>query len=286
MAELALRGRELDGLTLHYVAEGRGPPVLLVHGLGGFAESWRHNLPELGRQARVYALDLPGFGQSAKPLLRPYSLGFFVGALEGVRRALALTRPTLIGHSLGGAVVAAYALAYPNQVDRLVFIGAVVPGFDYRPAWIYRLLSAPGIGELLAQLLRPSLLRLALARCFAEPAAAEVEFLVRSSFSSRTSPEGRAAFLWTLRGVRQDFVRDAERYRSELSALDLPALWIHGRQDPVVPPSHAETVTRALPNARLRWLDRCGHFPQIEHAATVNGWLSEFMASSARTRPR
>lgn len=281
MPELTLRGGELDGLRLHYVAEGHGPAALLVHGLGGFAESWRHNLPELGRQAGVYALDLPGFGLSAKPL-RAYSLDFFVGALEGFRRALNLTRLTLIGHSLGGAVVAAYALARPSQVDRLVFIGAVAPGFDYRPSWVYRVLSAPGIGELLAALIRPSLLRLALARCFAAPQAAEVDFLVRSSFSSRVSPEGRAAFLSTLRGVRQDFIRDAERYRSELSALDLPVLWIHGRQDPVVPPSHAKTMARALPNARLRWLDRCGHFPQIEHAATVNSWLGEFMAHSVR----
>ncbi|MFQ5519964.1 MAG: alpha/beta fold hydrolase [Candidatus Methylomirabilia bacterium] len=178
MPELTLQGRELDGLRLHYVVEGSGPPVVLVHGLGGFAESWRHNLSGLGRQATVYALDLPGFGQSSQPF-RQYSLGFFVAVLEGFRAGLELPRPVLVGHSLGGAVVAAYALGHPQKADRLVLIGAVVPGFDYRPSWVYRLLSAPGVGEFLAWMLWPGLLRAALSRCFAEPVAAEVDFLVR-----------------------------------------------------------------------------------------------------------
>lgn len=285
MSELTLKGGEFDGLRLHCVTEGSGPPVLLIHGLGGFAESWRHNLHDLGRQARVYALDLPGFGQSGKPA-RPYSLGFFVTALERFRVAFELPRLTLIGHSLGGAVVAAYALAHPVRVDRLVLISAAVPGFDYRPSWVYGLLSAPGLGELLALLIRPAVLRAALARCFFAPVPGEVEFLVRSSFSARASAAGRAAFLSTLRTVRDDFVRDSESYRRGFRTLDLPVLLIHGRQDLVVPPSHAETVARALPNAALRWLDRCGHFPQIEHAATVNAWLGKFLASSARTGTR
>src|SRR2546428_5222763 len=70
MPELQLRGGEVDGLRLNYVVEGRGPAVILVHGLGGFAESWRHNIRPLAGRATVYALDLPGFGDSAKPRTR------------------------------------------------------------------------------------------------------------------------------------------------------------------------------------------------------------------------
>ncbi|MBI4240158.1 MAG: alpha/beta fold hydrolase [Candidatus Rokubacteria bacterium] len=279
MPELTLRAGELDGLRLHYVAEGSGQPVILVHGLGSFAESWRHNLPELGRQTAVYALDLPGFGQSSKPF-RPYSLAFLAAAVEGFRAALELPRPTLVGHSLGAAVAVAYALAYPARLDRLVLIGAVAPGFGYRPSWVYRVLSVRGVGELLARVLWPGLLRAALARCFAEPDAAEVDFLVRSSYSARTSRAGRAAFLSTLREVRGEFRREAERYREGLGVLERPVLSIHGRQDPVVPVIQAETVAGALPNGTLRLLDRCGHFPQIEHAAIVNEWLGEFITHS------
>src|SRR5262244_2623076 len=67
MPELQLRGGEVDGLRLHYVVEGRGPAVIFVHGLGGFAESWRHNVRPLANRATVYSVDLPGFGDSAKP---------------------------------------------------------------------------------------------------------------------------------------------------------------------------------------------------------------------------
>ncbi|MFQ5519963.1 MAG: alpha/beta fold hydrolase [Candidatus Methylomirabilia bacterium] len=88
----------------------------------------------------------------------------------------------------------------------------------------------------------------------------------------------------TLRAVRNDFLQGRVHYRERLSALGLPVLSIHGWQDRVVPPAHAETVTRAIPRASLRMLDRCGHFPQIEHADTVNEWLGEFIGDTRWSR--
>src|SRR5215831_1192093 len=62
MPELRLRGGEVDGLALNYLVEGRGPAVVLVHGLGGFAESWRHNVASLATRASVMAI--PGLGEA------------------------------------------------------------------------------------------------------------------------------------------------------------------------------------------------------------------------------
>ncbi|MFQ5827862.1 MAG: alpha/beta fold hydrolase [Candidatus Methylomirabilia bacterium] len=276
MPELTLWGGPVDGLRLHYLAAGTGPPVLLIHGLGGFAESWRHNLPALARQAAVVSVDLPGFGHSSKPP-GPYHLSRFVEALDGFIGSLELGRTSLIGHSLGGAVAVAYALARPERVERLVLIGAVVPGFDYRASVVCRVLATPNVGELLGWLLGPGMLRFALSRCFAAPDAGEVDFLVQNSARVWGSPEGRAAFLATLRGVGQDFLNEGQRYQEWIRNFDRPVLSIHGRQDPVVSLRHAELVAHALPNATLRVLDRCGHFPQIEHAAIVNRWLGEFI---------
>lgn len=283
MPDLRLRGGEFDGLTLHFVSEGSGAPVLLLHGLGGFAGVWRHNLRALGRHAAVFALDLPGCGLSSKPP-GPYPLTFFAGAIEHFRRALGLDRLMLVGHSLGGAVAGAYALTYSSRVERLALLGAVVPGFDYRVSWVYRLLATPGLGELVGGLMWPGLLRAALARCFARPDPDEVDFLVQASYPVRVSPEGRAAFLSTLRSVRADFAAEAERYRRGLGLLGLPVLLIHGRQDPVVPPGHPAEIAANLPNAEVRWLEGCGHFPQIECRDTVNAWLSEFLVSRAVSR--
>src|SRR2546430_5886122 len=127
MPEIELRGGALDGLRIHYVVDGRGPAVLLVHGLGGFAESWRHNIGYLGRHATVYAIDLPGFGSSGKPRAT-YGLAFFAQALRRFVEATGLGRVTLVGHSLGGAVAVAYAATHPESLERLALLGAEALG--------------------------------------------------------------------------------------------------------------------------------------------------------------
>jgi pimeloyl-ACP methyl ester carboxylesterase len=283
MPELQLKGGELDGLSLHYLVEGRGPAVLLLHGLGGFAESWRHNLAYLARQAAVYALDLPGFGLSGKPR-STYDLPFFVRVLHGFTQTLGLGSIALVGHSLGAAIAMAYALTYRDEVERLALLAGVVPGFGYRVSWLYRLIAIRGVGEALAAINPVSAYRAAIARCFAEPDAAEVGFLVDCSRATRTSPEARAAYLATLRDVRRDFREYSEHYCRAIGRLEAPVLGIHGRQDPVVPVAHCAAIVDGCRWGTTRVLDRCGHFPHIEHPTAVNAWLADFLVG--RTAPR
>lgn len=283
MPEVRLQRGEVDGLLLHYVTAGRGPAAVLVHGLGGFAESWRHNLEALGARFTVYAVDLPGFGRSGKPRAR-YTLTFFANAIRGFLDVLGIGRAALVGHSLGGAAAVTCALVHPGRVERLALVSAVVPGFGYRPSWPYRLAACQGLGELLALCGCAAVYRAALARCFHAPRRAEIDFLVRHAYGERTSWPARAAYLATLRHVRDDLGEHGEGYRRLLASLDLPVLLIHGRQDPVVPRAHCEAAARGLPRARVRWIDACGHFPQVEHAAVVNEWLADFLAG--RPAPR
>ena len=283
MARLRLSCGELDGLDLHYTVSGRGPATLLIHGLGGFAESWRYTVEALAPYGTVIALDLPGFGQSAKPRRR-YSLTFFSDVVDGLLRALELETVRLVGHSLGGGVAVAYALASPRRVERMALISPVVPGFPLRPSLVYRLMALPGVGEIVGSLLTPRICATALERCFVAADPAEIGFLVSHQYGARATPEGRASYLATLRGVREDFTRQAAVYRAGLGRWDRPSLVIHGRQDPVVPIGHAEAVVQGIPGATGRWLDRCGHFPQIEHAPAVNDWLGAFLFASATGR--
>ena len=268
MSEIRLRGGDLDGLLLHYLEEGRGPATVLVHGLGGFAESWRHNVPELARHGRVVAFDLPGFGLSGKPR-RAYTLDFLAQALDRLLHALGVDTVRLVGHSLGGAVAARFALDHPGRVERLAFLGAAVPGFQLRPSWIYRTLSLPVLGEMLSSLITPGICATALERCFAHPVAEEIRFFVAHEYTARASREGRAAYLSLLRSVKGDFTVEADAYRSALARLGRGVLVIHGREDRVVPLAHAREVADGLGVTQPRWLERCGHFPQIEHASAV-----------------
>jgi pimeloyl-ACP methyl ester carboxylesterase len=283
MARIRLGRGELDGLELHYTSAGQGPPTLLIHGLGGFAESWRETLAALEPHARVIAVDLPGFGQSAKPR-RAYTLDFFARVVEGFLDALDVERVRLVGHSLGGGVALAFALAAPERVERLALLGAAVPGFALRPSILLRVMVLPMLGEALSRFVTPRVCTSALSRCLVIPRPDEVAFLVEHQYSVRTTPDGRAAYLATLRGAKADFTTRARAYRAALIGWDRPTLIIHGRQDPVVPFGHAEAVARGLPRAEARWLDRCGHFPQIEHGPAVNGWLGEFLLAGATGR--
>jgi pimeloyl-ACP methyl ester carboxylesterase len=283
MPEIRLRGGEVDGLELHYDVQGRGPAVLLVHGLGGFAASWRHNVASLAARTTVYALDLPGFGRSAKPRTR-YRLPFFARALHGFMDTLGIPQASLVGHSLGGAIAVTYALTHPSRVERVALLGAVVPGFGYRMSWAYRLVALHGLGEALSLLGCPPLYKAALARCFHAPVREEIDFLVEHDYALRAGAEARAAYLATLRHVRTDFVDHAADYRRAIATVDLPVLLVHGRHDPVVAATHCAQVAEAFARAGVRWIDACGHFPHIEHAPVVNGWLSEFLVG--RPAPR
>jgi pimeloyl-ACP methyl ester carboxylesterase len=283
MPELTLRGGEVDGLALHYTVAGRGPAVVLLHGLGGFAQSWRYTIEALAPRATVFALDLPGFGRSAKPRTI-YQLGYFARALHAFLEAMGVGQASLVGHSLGAAVAVTYALTHPSRVERLALVGALVPGFSFRMSWGYRLAALPVVGEALALCGNAAIYKAAVARCFHVPSPAEVDFLVEHDFPERTGPAARAAWLATARHIRTDFVDRRADYRRALATLDLPVLLVHGRQDPAVPPRHAGEAAAGFPRAALRWVDACGHFPHLEHAQAVNAWLVEFLIG--RTAPR
>jgi pimeloyl-ACP methyl ester carboxylesterase len=285
MPELRLSGGDVDGLLVNYLVEGpaRGHAVVLIHGLGGFAETWRHNVAPLAERATVYALDLPGFGRSGKPRAR-YGLTFFARVVHGFLDALRISHASLVGHSLGGAVAITYALVHPARVERLALIAAVVPGFSYRPSWIYRTLMLPGVGEALALCGSARVYKAALARCFHRAVPDEIDFFVDSFYAERTAWSARAAYLSTLRETRRDFEVRAADYRRVMAGLGTPVLLIHGRQDPVVPAAHCEEVAGAVPRAAVRWLEDCGHFPHLEHARVVNDLLAEFVAGRAAPR--
>jgi pimeloyl-ACP methyl ester carboxylesterase len=283
MPEVRLEGGQIDGLVLHYVRQGRGPVIVLLHGLGGFAESWRKTIDLLARSADVLAVDLPGYGLSAKPRTR-YDLEFFTRALHGFLDATRVGQLSLVGHSLGGAVAVAYALTNPARVDRLALVSAVVPGFDYQPSWLYRMATVRGLGEVAALCAGRPLYRAAIARCFHTPLAREVDALVDWSYAERTAWNAKAAYLATLRDVRGDFTGRAAAFRRVAATLALPVLLVHGRQDRIVDAAHCANMSKGFARASVRWVDACGHFPQIEHADTVNRWLEDFLV--ARPAPR
>ncbi len=131
-----LRSTTVFGRKICYYDIGSGPTLVLVHGLGGDADQWAFCFQALSASHRVVALELLGFGRSDKPNIT-YRIAGFVEVLEGFLQALAIERASLLGHSLGGWIVAAFALQFPDRVHRLILndacgidSGAIKPPVD------------------------------------------------------------------------------------------------------------------------------------------------------------
>lgn len=269
------------GLRLHYYAAGpaQAPVLLLAHGLGDEADTWRLVLPQLAEHYRVIAPDLPGFGRSAKPR-RAYTLAFFAQALAGLLESLGIARATLLGHSMGAAIVQRLALARPQLAERLVLISGALPtepGWPSGPSWWF---LTPGVGEALYTSLRRSnddayaTLRPYYADLDALPA--EDRAFLRARVWARVWSAGqRRAFLSALRWMAIDRGLRATTLRGRLAQLALPTQLIWGDRDQIVPPAVGEQVAALLPQAHLSVIADCGHLPQQERPAELLAALAQ-----------
>lgn len=285
--------RDVGGLRLHYYDAGAGaaPALVLIHGLGDEADTWRHVFLPLAEQRRVIALDLPGFGRSDKPY-RSYTVTFFARAVWALLSALDLERVVLVGSSLGAFVCQRLAIARPAAVAQLVLIGgamAIMPARPPVPApapaptparaparspvrqWLY---LTPLIGELLytgyrrSQDLAYASLRPYYYDLTALPAA-DRSFLRERVWARVWSSGQRRAFLSTQRWAGIELHRCMPAWRERLLQLAIPTLLIWGEHDAVVPRARGEAVAAALPNAELRIIAGSGHLPQQERPAAL-----------------
>ena len=117
-----------DGDTVfHYLAAGKGPPIILLHGFTETAEMWRAVMPRLARDHRVIAPDLPGFGGSSIPE-GGLDMKSAAERVHGLVRGMGITHAVIVGHDIGLMVAYAYAALFPSEVDKLVLMDAFLPG--------------------------------------------------------------------------------------------------------------------------------------------------------------
>src|ERR671914_158103 len=135
---------EIDGLPISYLVAGEGPPLVLLHGAGDNALDWRWVMPTLAATHRVYAPDLPGSPDSARPDAA-YSPAFFERFAVGFLDALGIGRATFVGNSLGGLIALRLALSEPARVTALVLVDSAGLGSAVNPA--FTSVNVPGLGE-------------------------------------------------------------------------------------------------------------------------------------------
>lgn len=272
---LTLRRVQTRVGTISSLQAGTGEPLVALHGLGGTKASFLPTLAALAPDRRVIAIDLPGFGDSVKPLGAPYHAPWFAQSVCDLLDALGIERADLVGNSMGGRVAIELGLRAPERTARIALL---CPSL----AWLRPRRWAP-----LVRLLRPELaLAQPAPRSVVEgivrrvvPGAAEgwVAAGIDEFLRSYLEPRGRAAFYATARQIYLEEPRGERGFWTRLEGLSARSLFVWGRQDNVVPLGFARHVERALPAARHLELD-CGHVPQLERPRETHAALRDFLS--------
>jgi pimeloyl-ACP methyl ester carboxylesterase len=260
---------------LSLLEAGTGPPVLALHGLGGTKGSFLPTVAALAPRFRLIAADLPGFGDSDKPIGAAYDARFFARASIDLLDALALNRVDLIGNSLGGRVALEIAMAHPDRVGRLGLLAPSLAWRRERPLLALLRLTRPELGlvQLAPRGVVDAIVRRLIPGADDGWTAAGVDEFLRAYLT----PTGRAAFYAAARQVYLDEPHGDKGFWSRLPELQADALFVWGRHDRLVPIAFARHVAEALPSAHHLELD-CGHVPQVERPKLTHAALASFLS--------
>lgn len=254
------------GAKIHYLEAGSGPAVILVHGLGGDATNWAPTIGPLSQKYRVIVPDQIGFGKSDKPLIN-YRVGTLVDFLDGFYKELKLDRASLVGNSLGGWTVAAFAIAHPEKVDRLVLVDAA--GFAVTGDLDPKVLNGlnPSTREAVKQMLP---LVFHNTQMFASDAAVD-------SFFARRVGAGDG---YTIQRFIDSIIRGEDVLDKKLGAIKQPTLVLWGREDGLTPLAMGERFKKEINGSQLFIIEKCGHVPQLEKSAEFNTALIKFLSGA------
>jgi pimeloyl-ACP methyl ester carboxylesterase len=271
---------DVQGARVRFRAEGHGPPVLLIHGIGACLEIWDWTFPALRERFTPIAFDYPGFGAS-DPLPWAFSPEGAADVITAFMDAVGLRTAFLVGSSLGGGIATMTAGLAPTRVEGLVLVAPAGFGRGLNP--LLRLETAPLLGEGLAALagVFPGL---ALREAFADrrripPALVDVSRrygLRRGPFQAYLRALRRSA---TLGGVRAEMVATV---RAAARRIIAPTLIVWGDRDRVIPPDQATVAAHSIKGSRLHMMKGVGHVPFVEAPAPFNTAAVAFLVELER----
>ena len=278
-----LQSIELHGHQVAYRAQGRGPLVVLVHGITSSSATWERVIPLLAGRYTVIAPDLLGHGESAKPQ-GDYSPGAYASGIRDLLFALGHERATVVGHSLGGGVAMQLSYQFPELCERLVLVDS--GGLGREVSLLLRAATLPGSELVLPALARPRVLKAG--RAFGRMLAkyglrtrTDIEEMARGH-ASLADPEARQAFVHTLRTIVEPAGQRVSASDRLYLAENIPFLIIWGARDRIIPLRHGHAAHEQVRGSRLEVLWHSGHFPQLDEPKRFAEVLQDFIES---TRP-
>lgn len=265
---------DVDGLRVHYQDAGDrdAPAMVLIHGFASSTLVWSKVFLKLAAAGyRVIALDLLGYGYSAKPRNGEYTIAGQTKLLTRLLDHLGIPRAIFVGSSYGGAVAATCALDYPDRVEKLILIGAVN---NNRPLdfTLMRLFGSPLFGDVVSPLLIGSrrLLRWRMKRVYDRHSWVLDERRVDARHLPLRAAGTQRAIIRTVRSW------DAERISRDAHLITQPTLLLWGENDLDIPLADGERLHAEIPGSRLIVFLNCGHIPHEEYPEAFTNVVTDF----------
>jgi pimeloyl-ACP methyl ester carboxylesterase len=250
----------IDGVVVHYESWGRGPPLILLHGWIGSWRYWMQTMEAMSTDYRSYAIDLVGFGDSAKVKSR-YNMVSYVRLLNDFMDQMGIEQASCIGHSLGGAAALIYAARRPERIVRLVTVS-----MPLQPTAIsgrLRSFSNTLVSQLLWRQDGSWAKRLT--------SLAKAEYPEVSNEAVKTDPDAISESMRSLAAI--DLVQ-------ELARIHVPKLAVFGRGDPLIDASQAFETEAKQPLSRAIVMEKSRHFPMLEEAVAFHRLLRDFLVDA------
>jgi len=265
---------DVDGIRVHYQEAGdkHAPAMVLIHGFASSTLVWSKVFLKLAAAGyRVIALDMLGYGYSAKPRNGEYTISAQAKLLTRLLDHLGIPRAIFVGSSYGGAVAATCALDYPERVEKLILVGAVN---NNRPLGftLMRLFGSPVFGDVVSPLLIGSrrLLRRRMKGVYDRHSWVLDERRVQARHLPLRAARSHRAIIRTVRGW------DAERISRDAHLIEQPTLLLWGENDLEIPLADGERLHAEIPGSRLIVFLNCGHIPHEEYPEAFTNVVTDF----------
>ena len=265
---------ELNGLKIAYQRQGRGEPMILVHGTTTYSFIWDTLVPGLSPSFDVIAIDLLGGGKSDKPRQADYSIFAQAEIIHNFISTLGLKTVHLVSHGAGGGIAQVMAIRYPEQLMDLVFINPF--GYDKWPVKPINMMRVPFIWDIAVAMFDLGFFRLVIQQgvYYKDRVTDEVMRLFCEPVKTR---DGKYGFLQLAKSLSS---RDLTDLRAELCRLDMPVLIIRGDADPYLGPQISRTLHDEIKGSILIQIKTGGHFIQLDEPDKLVGLIKNFISES------
>ncbi len=271
---------EYDGIRFHYVDEGGGEPVVLLHGNPTWGYLYRKFIPPLSEKNRCVAPDYMGFGKSDKPLDKPYTLARHIENFTAFALHLDLRDATLVMQDWGGPIGLGFAVEHPDRVKRLVILNTwafrVPEGIRLAP--LLELFRQPHVGEGMVQGLNLFVEGYLPAGIHHKERLNEIMPAYRAPFPDWNSRIGTLAFPRDIPvGDDHPSTPAMGRIEDNLGKLKVPTIIIWGMQDIAIPPPLIDRWQSHYPQAEVHRIETGNHFLQEDEPEQIVDLIQDFL---------